>query len=150
MIDHNGAFILSHISERGTLELISFFMDAFREGEGLRILDQRELQAMKMWDNMSISQKVADWSMRHQYTLIMGGWAGSLGLAGAIISRQKYQTFPQKIVQARMWAQGLTIGLLIVAGALTHASRQEFAKHVSTPFFLSSRGVDLGNTIFFF
>lgn len=30
-------------------------------------------------------------------------------------------------VQARVWAQGLTIGVLIVAGALTHKNRQEAA-----------------------
>lgn len=30
-----------------------------------------------------------------------------------------------------MWAQGLTIGLLIVAGALTHSKRAEAMKHVS-------------------
>jgi len=29
-----------------------------------------------------------------------------------------------------MWAQGLTIGLLIVAGALTHSKRKEFAQEV--------------------
>ena len=34
-----------------------------------------------------------------------------------------YQSTPQKVVQARMWAQGLTIGILIAAGALTHARR---------------------------
>jgi hypothetical protein len=27
----------------------------------------------------------------------MGGWAGSLGVAAAIISRNKYQTYPQKV-----------------------------------------------------
>lgn len=30
-----------------------------------------------------------------------------------------------------MWAQGLTIGLLVVAGALTHSKRAEALKHVS-------------------
>jgi hypothetical protein len=35
-----------------------------------------------------------------------------------------------KIVQARMWAQGLTIGLLIAAGALTGSKREELAKAV--------------------
>ena len=30
-------------------------------------------------------------------------------------------------MQARVWAQGLTIGVLIVAGALTHKNRQEAA-----------------------
>jgi len=38
---------------------------------------------------MSFWDKVGDWSYRHQYTLIMGGWATSLGVAGAIISRNK-------------------------------------------------------------
>jgi len=35
-----------------------------------------------------------------------------------------------QIVQARMWAQGLTIGILIVAGALTQSKRKEFAEEV--------------------
>lgn len=88
---------------------------AYREGEGLRILDEREIQAMKKWDSMSLSDKIGDWSYRHQYSLIMGGWAGSLAIAGAVISRQKwaswadircmlclfdhirYQTYPQKV-----------------------------------------------------
>jgi len=30
-----------------------------------------------------------------------------------------------QVVQARVWAQGLTIGVLLVAGALTHSKRQE-------------------------
>jgi hypothetical protein len=35
-----------------------------------------------------------------------------------------------QIVQARMWAQGLTIGVLIAAGILTHRTRSEAAAHV--------------------
>lgn len=35
-----------------------------------------------------------------------------------------------QIVQARMWAQGLTIGVLIVAGALTQTRRKLFAQEV--------------------
>ncbi|KAF4619584.1 hypothetical protein D9613_004950 [Agrocybe pediades] len=98
------------------------------EGEGLGVLDEKDLQAAKRWDAMSMSDKIGDWSYRHQYSLILGGWASSLAVAGAIISRNKYQTYPQKIVQARMWAQGLTIGLLIVAGALTQTRRIEDAR----------------------
>ena len=37
----------------------------------------------------------------------------------------RYQSSAQKIVQARMWAQGLTIGVLITAGVLTHSQQQE-------------------------
>ncbi|KAF9057854.1 hypothetical protein BJ165DRAFT_1424036 [Panaeolus papilionaceus] len=98
------------------------------EGDSVKVLEEKEIQREKRWEGLSGSEKVADWALRHQYGMIMGGWAGSLGLAAAIISRQKYQTYAQKIVQARMWAQGLTIGLLIVAGALTQSRRGEIAK----------------------
>ncbi|TFK17116.1 hypothetical protein FA15DRAFT_629023 [Coprinopsis marcescibilis] len=93
------------------------------EGEGSRILDHKEVSAAKRWDLMTTNQKVTEWAFRHQYSLIVGGWAGGLAVAGGIISRNKFQTYPQKIVQARMWAQGLTIGLLLVAGALTQQRR---------------------------
>ena len=36
----------------------------------------------------------------------------------------RYQSSAQKIVQARMWAQGLTIGVLIAAGALGTKERK--------------------------
>lgn len=50
-----------------------------------------------------------------------------------------------------MWAQGLTIGVLIAAGILTHANRKEAAEHVrvhvtkyrySVPDILLQRQVD--------
>ena len=55
----------------------------------MRVLDHKELEAMKKWDSLSFSDKVGDWAFRHEYSIIMGSWAGSLALAGAIISRQK-------------------------------------------------------------
>ncbi|PPR02652.1 hypothetical protein CVT24_002135 [Panaeolus cyanescens] len=98
------------------------------EGDSVKVMNEKELQQEKRWDSLTGTEKIADFALRHQYSMIMGGWAASLGVAAAIISRQKYQTYAQKIVQARMWAQGLTIGLLIVAGALTQSRRKEIAK----------------------
>lgn len=66
--------------------------------------------------------------MKNQYKVIVGSWAVSMGIAGAIVMANKHQTYPQKIVQARMWAQGLTIGVLIGAGVLTQNQRAEAFK----------------------
>lgn len=70
-----------------------------------------------------------------------------MAVAGTIIMRDRYgysysalpiipdrpplrhQSNSQKIVQARMWAQGLTIGILIATGIITHSQREEAAKH---------------------
>jgi hypothetical protein len=69
-----------------------------------------------------------------------------MAVAGTIIMRDRYgyapyglviyssiffrhQSTSQKVVQARMWAQGLTIGILIAAGVITHSHREDAAKH---------------------
>ncbi|KAF9464824.1 hypothetical protein BDZ94DRAFT_1320699 [Collybia nuda] len=101
------------------------------EGEGVRLLSVKQEEEKQRWEQLSRKEKFADWADRNQYTLILGGWATSLGVAGLIISRDKIQTTAQKVVQARMWAQGLTIGLLIVAGALTQHKRAEAAQHLN-------------------
>ncbi|KAJ8517983.1 hypothetical protein ONZ45_g4907 [Pleurotus djamor] len=102
------------------------------EGETVNLLDEKEQQEEARWNSLDTSSKIGDWAARHQYSLILGGWASSLGIAAAIISRDKYQTVPQKVVQARMWAQGLTIGIVIAAGALMHSRRAEAAQHHNT------------------
>ncbi|KAJ7462131.1 hypothetical protein FB451DRAFT_1267897 [Mycena latifolia] len=88
------------------------------EGDGVRLLDAHEHNEMTRWANLSTGDKIADWASRHEYSIIVGGWALSLAIAGGIISRDKYQTTAQKVVQARMWAQGLTIGIILTAAGL--------------------------------
>ncbi|EKM79948.1 hypothetical protein AGABI1DRAFT_113193 [Agaricus bisporus var. burnettii JB137-S8] len=110
-------------AERRALE----FSRSQWEGESIRLIDEKALKERIRWDALPLKEKVNEWAARYQYSIILGSWAAGLGLATLIISRNKYQTNSQKIVQARMWAQGLTIGLLIAAGALTGTKRREIA-----------------------
>ena len=41
--------------------------------------------------------KVKDFAGRHQYGLILGGWALSMGLSFGLIARNRYQSLPQKV-----------------------------------------------------
>ncbi|THV08190.1 hypothetical protein K435DRAFT_740117 [Dendrothele bispora CBS 962.96] len=114
---------LSIQAERRSLE----YEQSQWTGESVHILTEKEQREKDRWEAMTLKEKVGDWASRHEYSIIMGSWAASLAIAGGIISRDRYQTAAQKVVQARMWAQGLTIGILIVAGALKHSQRQEAA-----------------------
>ncbi|KAK7470252.1 Replication factor C, subunit RFC4 [Stygiomarasmius scandens] len=114
---------LSIQAERRSLE----YEQSQWTGETVHLLSEKEQKEKEKWEAMTLKQKVGDWASRHEYSIIMGSWAASLAAAGAIISRDKLQTPAQKVVQARMWAQGLTIGILIVAGALKHSQRQAAA-----------------------
>jgi len=99
------------------------------KGAGKELLEEEEHAEQRRWEALSTREKVSDWAVKHQYPLIVGSWAASMGVAAAIIMKDRHQTTSQKIVQARMWAQGLTIGVLIVAGILTHQTRNEAAAH---------------------
>jgi hypothetical protein len=68
-----------------------------REGDSLRVIDEKAIEEVRRWNNMSFTEKLGDFTARRQYSLIIGGWATSLGVAAAIISRNRYQTFPQKV-----------------------------------------------------
>ncbi|KAI0092040.1 hypothetical protein BDY19DRAFT_928063 [Irpex rosettiformis] len=99
------------------------FEQAHWSDVGKQELDAEQARRQARWDSMTFRQKVGDFASRHEYGLIVGGWAACLAGSFGIIMRNKYQTMPQKIVQARMWAQGLTVGVLVVAGIMTHARR---------------------------
>ena len=49
------------------------------------------------WEGLTTKEKIGDWALRHQYPLILGSWAASLGLAAAIIMKDRHQTTSQKV-----------------------------------------------------
>ncbi|KAL1754775.1 hypothetical protein FB107DRAFT_263112 [Schizophyllum commune] len=98
-------------------------------GENLLLSDSKEIEERQRWESLSTGQKIKEWGMNHQYSIILGGWAAGIATSSAIIFRNKYQTYPQKVVQVRMWAQGITVALMIAAGVLTANQRQEKMDH---------------------
>ncbi|KAH9179641.1 hypothetical protein EDB89DRAFT_1922352 [Lactarius sanguifluus] len=99
------------------------------KGAGRQLLDSAKAREASEWGGLSSSEKISKWVARHQYQVILGSWATSMAVAGTIIMRDRHQSNSQKIVQARMWAQGLTIGILIATGIVTHSQRAEAAKN---------------------
>ncbi|KAF8842675.1 hypothetical protein BDN67DRAFT_1034615 [Paxillus ammoniavirescens] len=100
----------------------------FRTGAGKTELERREQAQRERWASMGLKDKVAYWAAKHQLSVIMGSWATTMAIAGNIILRDPYvllhfRIFLSPVVQARLWAQGLTIGVLIATAALTHAQR---------------------------
>jgi hypothetical protein len=128
-----------------------------RTGAGKWELDREAAEEEARWKALTTKEKIGDWATRHQFSIILGSWVLSMAVAGGIISRDRFvtslrrrffhvsdanmrrhQTLPQKIVQVRMWAQGLTIGVLIGAGILTHSQRQAALQHVSSELHVST------------
>jgi hypothetical protein len=63
-------------------------------------------------------KKLKDWGRENRYPIVTASWVASMGIALGLVSRNKYLTTAQKLVQARVYAQGLTLAVLIATAAL--------------------------------
>jgi len=69
----------------------------------------------------SEAQRLMEWGRQNRYSIVFGSWIAAMGIALAIVGRSKYLSTSQKVVQARVYAQGLTLAVLIATAALETA-----------------------------
>ncbi|ANZ73391.1 BA75_00825T0 [Komagataella pastoris] len=89
------------------------------------------LQEHKRWNSMSLGQKVVDSLSEHKYKIITGLWALSMYGSWVFVDRDPILTKTQKFVQARMYAQFLTVGLLLGSIGLSFYEEQNAVDHSS-------------------
>lgn len=94
-------------------------------GVAKEMLDENKHNEAVHWEQLDAKGKMLDWAARRRYTIVGVAWASSLAGSFAIVMRNRYLTFPQKLVQARMWAQGLTVGVLIASAGLSQVKTQK-------------------------
>ena len=58
-----------------------------------------------------------DFGRKERYKIVGGSWLASMVTAFALVNRNKYLTGAQKLVQARVYAQFLTLGVLVASAA---------------------------------
>jgi len=63
-------------------------------------------------------QRTKDWAGENRYSIVVAAWVASIGASFAIVRRNPYLTGAQKIVQARVYAQGLTVAVLLASFAV--------------------------------
>ena len=65
----------------------------------------------------SFTERSMQWGKDHRYQIVGGSWIASMVAAFALVNRNKYLSGPQKLVQARVYAQFLTLGVLVATAA---------------------------------
>ncbi|CAG8953180.1 hypothetical protein HYFRA_00003380 [Hymenoscyphus fraxineus] len=63
--------------------------------------------------SLSSLQRAKEWGRENRYPIVTASWVASMGIAFGLVSRNKYLTGAQKLVQARVYAQGLTLAVLV-------------------------------------
>ena len=79
---------------------------------------------------MTWTQRAMAWGREERYKIVGASWVASMIAAFAIVGRNPYLTGPQKLVQARVYAQGLTLAVLVAsAGFELQDSRAQRGKY---------------------
>jgi len=60
-------------------------------------------------------EKVMKWLSDNRYSVVFGSWVVSIAGALGLVGRDPYLTTAQKLVQARVYAQGLTMAVVIIS-----------------------------------
>ncbi|KAF2854974.1 mitochondrial hypoxia responsive domain-containing protein [Plenodomus tracheiphilus IPT5] len=78
---------------------------------------EREREAL-IDSNKSVFQRSKDWASDNRYPLLFGFWVASMAGSWHFVNRNPYLSGSQKLVQARMYAQGGTLAALLTSFAI--------------------------------
>ncbi|CAK7901926.1 respiratory supercomplex factor 2, mitochondrial [[Candida] anglica] len=76
-------------------------------------LKQREEEELAQWNKLSTGDKAFSKLNDNKYKVIIGAWAASLYGSWKLVDRDTIMTKSQKAVQARVYAQAITVVLLL-------------------------------------
>ena len=85
--------------------------------------DEAERQSAEARARMSSYEKAMDWGKKNRYSIVGASWVASMAIALGIVGRSPYLSTQQKLVQARVYAQGLTVAVLIATAAFEIGDR---------------------------
>jgi hypothetical protein len=95
-----------------------------REGKVFFNERQARLRSLEAAD-LTTGERLAAWARREKYKIIGFTWVASMVGSWILVGRNPYLTGQQKMVQARVYAQGLTLGVLCASAAFEiHDQRQ--------------------------
>ncbi|SNX85813.1 uncharacterized protein MEPE_04522 [Melanopsichium pennsylvanicum] len=85
---------------------------------GAAVVRRNQTREQKQWEALSARDKALTWAKENKFSVVAATWATSMGGIFAYIQTQP-MTFAQKLVQARVWAQGITLASLVGMAAIT-------------------------------
>ncbi|GMM31950.1 Rcf2 protein [Martiniozyma asiatica (nom. inval.)] len=80
---------------------------------------KRILNEHRRWTSLSTTEKIMESVNNNKYGIIVGLWGASMWGSWVYVNKDKLLTRTQKFVQARMYAQFLTVGLLLASMGLS-------------------------------
>ncbi|OJK00191.1 hypothetical protein ASPACDRAFT_78121 [Aspergillus aculeatus ATCC 16872] len=91
--------------------------EASRNASQLWYKDRNERLRQEELASLSTLDRITAWAKREKYKIVGATWVASMVGSFAMVNRNKFLSSSQKIVQARVYAQGLTLAVLVASAA---------------------------------
>jgi len=92
--------------------------DEANNPEKQRLTRERKQRAEMLESGKNSFQRMKEWAEENRYPIVFAFWLASMGGSFAMVNRNRFLSGSQKLVQARMYAQGLTLAVLLASFAL--------------------------------
>jgi hypothetical protein len=111
LVTSSGTFISIIAADRASRKYENA-RDPQRQYRDRATLDQESARAAETY-----FQRFKDWGRENRYPIVTASWVASMGIALGLVGRNPYLSRAQKLVQARVYAQGLTLAVLVATAA---------------------------------
>ncbi|KAI1165741.1 hypothetical protein F5B18DRAFT_609687 [Nemania serpens] len=121
------AFLVTSVGTFGAIVNAERFSNAFHLANNPMNFyrDQASRDAATLRSQESSWQRFRQWGATNRYQIVFGSWAVAMGLALGLVSRNRTLTTSQKLVQARVYAQGLALVVLLASAAFETADARQ-------------------------
>jgi hypothetical protein len=125
------AFFISSAGTFGAIIEADRYSRGFeaKQRAGDRVLLERRMREIAEEEaKMTKWEKLMKLGKEHRYKIVTASWAAAMAGSLAYVSRDKYLTTAQKLVQARVYAQGLTLIILVASAGFEVADARAAKK----------------------
>ncbi|KAF2471411.1 uncharacterized protein BDR25DRAFT_26994 [Lindgomyces ingoldianus] len=112
LVASSGTFVSILAADRA-----SYRYDIAHNPEKRRLIQEEKEKEALYESGKTRLQLAREWAEQNRYPIIFGFWVTSLVGSFVLVNRNRYLSAPQKIVQARMYAQGFTLAVLLASFA---------------------------------
>ncbi|KAG9201833.1 hypothetical protein B5807_06312 [Epicoccum nigrum] len=116
LVTSTGTFIAVIAADRASAKY-----DIEHNPEKKKELERERERAALLEQNKTVSERAKEWATENRYPLLFGFWVASMAGSWVMVNRNPYLSGSQKLVQARMYAQGGTLAALLASFALEGA-----------------------------
>lgn len=114
------AFLITSAGTFGGIVYADHYSRAYEKAVNPKAREYQERQTRLLEQEKAgktFTERAMDFGRKERYKIVAASWVASMIAAFALVNRNKYLTGQQKIVQARVYAQFLTVGVLVATAA---------------------------------